>query len=166
MVSRYPSVDVPHDTPGSPPWQLWEDAYRFRIIASDGARPVFDDSSRRPVKGSQFHFLSAHRLPLLACSLLTASALPAELLLDVLPVLAIFSSGPKRKFLSVQALFAIGGLRAVQAATLFPEFSSWNPGNPSGCREEEECTCPCRVSLQLANSQISPKPKPCATNNE
>ena len=50
----------------------------------------------------------------------------SQLLLDVLPVLAIFPSVPKRKFLSVQALFAIGSLRAVQAATSFPEFSSGN----------------------------------------
>ena len=64
----------------------------------------------------------------------------SQLLLDVLPVLAIFPSVPKRKFLSVQGLFTIGSLRAVQAATSFPGFSSWNPGNPSGCREKDECT--------------------------
>lgn len=42
------------------------------------------------------------------------------------------------RYFVAHALFAIGSPRAMQAATSFFTFSSWNPDNPSGCSQIDE----------------------------
>lgn len=42
------------------------------------------------------------------------------------------------RYFVAHALSAFAGRRAVHAASSFFAFSSWNPDNPSGCREEDE----------------------------
>jgi HEAT repeat protein len=42
------------------------------------------------------------------------------------------------RYFVAQALFAIGSPQAIQAATSFFVFSSWNPDNPSGCSQDDE----------------------------